>query len=455
MRSWRSLLASFLAVSYRPDADDRGYLDRAQMQSDDVAEVTVAVLDSSESRRVFGVSMARRGVQPIYLRVVNRSQAQLRLQLLNVDPRYFTPLEAAAVTHYSIFRRLYAFGFLSWLFLPVLLLLAVKLISAKLANARIDAFFREQAFRLRPIAPGKISEGFIFTPVDFGTKIVQVSLHAAGGSLANMVRAFRAESAEQTSPMPQATDKPAAQFVFSIPVPGLKADYLRRDFETMISPAEVIVCQPEELAHRLHELPASTTNRRGTGSGDPTNLAIIGDFPTILSAFSARWDESETITLGTCWKTLQAFLFGAQYRYSPVSPLYLFGRSQDIALQRIRHSINERLHLRLWLTPYRLGDRPVWLGQVSRDIGVRLTTKVWNLTTHRIDPDVDESRDYVLEDLLEAERIDAAGYLDGVGPCEATAPRRNLTGDRYFTDGKRAIIVLSEARSQPRFSGWS
>ncbi len=39
-----------------------------------------------------------------------------------------------------------------------------------------------------------------------------------------------------------------------------------------------------------------------------------------------------------------AFLWGVEYRYSPVSPLYLFGRSQDLALQRIRHSINERLH---------------------------------------------------------------------------------------------------------------
>ena len=34
------------------------------------------------------------------------------------------------------------------------------------------------------------------------------------------------------------------------------------------------------------------------------------------------------------------------YRYSPFSPLHLFGRDQDIALERTRHSINGRLHLR-------------------------------------------------------------------------------------------------------------
>ena len=160
----------------------------------------------------------------------------------------------------------------------------------------------------------------------------------------------------------------------------------------------------------------------------------------------ARWDESESITLQTCWKTARAFLLGSDYRYSPVSSLHLFGRDQDIALQRARRSINERLHLRLWLTPLTFADRPVWVGQVSRDIGVRFTTRAWNLTTHRIDPDVDESRDYVIEDLALAGRVEAAGYVGGVGACSREAPHRNLTGDPFFTDGKRAVIVLSPMR---------
>ena len=138
-----------------------------------------------------------------------------------------------------------------------------------------------------------------------------------------------------------------------------------------------------------------------------------------------------------------------------MSALHLFNRQQDVALQRIRSSINERLHLRLWLTPLRLNGNSVWVGQVSRDIGVRFTTKTWNLTTHRVDPDVDEARDYVIEDLLQAGRIDATGYVDGVGECIATAPRHNLTGDPYFTDGKRAVIVLSKERTTPRFVAWS
>jgi hypothetical protein len=223
----------------------------------------------------------------------------------------------------------------------------------------------------------------------------------------------------------------------------------------MDTAASTIECDLPALTKHLCEMPPATGNAKSTRTGDPVNLVVIGEFETLLGAFAARWDESEIITLSTCWKTTRAFLLGAQYRYSPVSALYLFGRSQDIALQRSRRSINERLHLRLWLTPLRFQGKSVWVGQVSRDIGVHFTTKTWNLTTHRVDPDVDEARDYVIEDLLQAGRIDATGYVDGVGPCASASPRHNLTGDPYFTDGKRAVIVLSQSRTTPRFVAWS
>jgi hypothetical protein len=52
----------------------------------------------------------------------------------------------------------------------------------------------------------------------------------------------------------------------------------------------------------------------------------------VSRAFAARWDETETISWTSCRKTARAFIFGTEYRYSPVSALYLFGRSQDVAL---------------------------------------------------------------------------------------------------------------------------
>jgi hypothetical protein len=424
-----------LTTRYAPDPALRTYLTRAQTQENANAQVTVSVLDAAESAKYFGVSLARRGIQPVYLRVVNRSQSLLRLPLVRIDPNYYTPREAAGRCHFSFVKRLSAFGLIGWIFLPLLALIPLKLITAYRANRRMDEFFSEHAFHLRPIPPGSVSAGFVFTTIDAGTKVVPITLHSESDLLGS-------------DGMLDESDRLDADFVFSIPVPGIAVDFLRRDFSDLLNPASLIHCDVATLARHLTEMPAATTNAKQSRLGDPLNLVVIGDFDAMLSAFVARWDESEVITPATCWKTVKSFLLSSHYRYSPVSALYLFGRSQDIALQRSRKSINERLHLRLWLTPLLYEGKSVWLGQVSRDIGVRFTYMTWNLTTHRVDPDVDEARDYVIEDLTQAGRVDATSYVDGVGSCEASSPRRNLTGDPYFTDGKRAVILLSKQRIQ-------
>ena len=447
LRSLSARLWRMVTTPYHPAPACDSFMARAQTQEQPRAAVTVAVLASREAKTLFGVDVARRGIQPVFLRVVNRSSQSQRLQMVSIDPNYFTPLEAAGVNHFSIGRRLSAFGAMGWVFLPLLAVVPLKLITAWLNNARMDDFFREHGFRLGPIEPGEAAEGFVFTTLDLGTKAVRVRLTTLGNIRQTIAAADGAATAEASAAGPAAD---TTDFFFTVPVPGIAADYLDRDFASIRPAASVEPCTVDTLVSRLEAMPPATMNAAQSRPGDPVNLVLIGEFETILSGFAARWDESETITLETCWKTVRAFLWGSNYRYSPVSPLHLFGRDQDIALQRTRHSINERLHLRLWITPLAFEGKPVWVGQVSRDIGVRFTTKAWNLTTHRIDPNVDESRDYVIEDLTLAGRVQAAGYVGGVPACPRDAPHRNLTGDPYYTDGKRAVILLSPKRTQTR-----
>jgi hypothetical protein len=435
VRSLASRLWRLVTTPYDPDPRCDGFMARAQTQESPQARVTVAVLSADETRQFFGVSLARRGIQPVFVRVENRSPDRLRLQPVGIDPRYFTPLEAAAAGHFSIVRRLSAFGAMGWVFLPLLALVPLKLVTARLGNDRMDDFFRDHGFRLGPIGPGETAEGFVFTTLDLGTKVV----HARLIRLGPVRRAILDEEGTGS----------VCEFLFTLPVPGIAVDYQDRDFSAVQPAGTVEACPLQTLLARLEALPPATTNASGSRAGDPVNLVVIGDFATLIGAFAARWDESETITLATCWKTVRAFLWGSSYRYSPVSSLHLFGRDQDIALQRSRRTINERLHLRLWLAPLSFEGRQVWVGQVSRDIGVRFTTRAWNLSTHRIDPDVDESRDYVIEDLMLAGWVEAAGYVGGVGACRRDAPHRNLTGDPYFTDGNRATVLLAKTRSRP------
>src|SRR5262245_11783735 len=227
------ILRRIFTTTYTPDPVLRTFLERAQSQHSSAAEVTVAVLDAAESARLCGVPLAKRGLQPVYLKVTNRDSVPLRLQVVNIDPSYFTPLEAAGVNHYSLLKRLSAFGILGWFLLPlVLLILPIKLITAYRANGRMDECFRSLAFRLRPIMPGQASEGFIFTRLDAGTKVVHVVLHAMSAPAeAARIDAEIEKESDGGGNRPAASLAPAAEFAFSIPVPGIAVDYHRRDFQ--------------------------------------------------------------------------------------------------------------------------------------------------------------------------------------------------------------------------------
>lgn len=414
----------WLAIDYAPHPDERSFLARGQTRREGQVEVTVAVPSDQESERVFGVRLARRGLQTIWLELINGGPDPLWLERVQLAPNYYTAREAANLMHFAVGKRLVAFGLLGWLFLPLLPILPLKLISTHFANRHMDRLFRSLGFPTGFIPPGKKVSGFLFTPLDEGVKQVDVRLLGRSHSL---------------------------DFPFTIEVPGLRLPHPVEE-TSPAGPAEEL----DEAALRgwLEQQPRCTSDARGIQEGDPLNLVIVGDRASIQECLSARWDQAEALTLATAWKTAKAFLLESQYRYSPVSPLYLGGRLQDLALQRARVSLNQRLHLRLWNTRVRFGGQPVWIGQVSRDIGVRFTFKTWNLTTHQIDPDVDEARDYVLDDLMVAGRVAQLGFIPGVQAAPAAAPRRNLTGDPYFTDGLRALAVLSATRVVPSTLSW-
>ena len=418
----------FLSIPYTPRPEDTSFLQREVVERDDEIVVRVAVLDDRESERYFGVPLAHRGIQPVWLRITNSGAQPYRLRLASLDPNYYPPLEAAFVNHHAIGKRLIGFGLLAWFFWPLLILLPFKVFGARSANRRMNAYFSEHGISSGLIRPGQELAGFVFTSHDAGSKQFCVRLVGVAGE---------------------------KEFSFSIPIPGLKVDHGGKRFAELEKSLEVIACDEAELRKRLQAMPRSTMNRRAKIEGDPLNLVVIGDFDTILNGFGARWDETETISLGSCWRMIKAFLLGTRYRYSPVSSLYVLGRSQDFALQKARQTINERLHLRLWMTPLRYGGKPVWIGQISRDIGVRFTLKTWNLTTHKIDPNVDEARDYVLDDLMESGRVSLVAYIAGAQPSERSAPRHNLTGDPYFTNGLRAVAIFSETRTKPTFLNWA
>lgn len=429
--AYKTVLLKSLVTTYDPRPNDRPFLGRLQSQTVDSVTAKVGVLTSAESRRFFGVNLTPRGVQAVYIEIDNTNGDQnVYLDRVRLDPNYFSATEAAALCHLAGPKKLLGIGLLSSLFfLPLAILLPLKLVTAGPANRRMERFFIEHAFPLGICPAGQIQRGFMYTSLDSGRKVVPIDLLCAA----------------QTR-----------KFVFNVPVPDLAFDFQSENPLTELAksmPVEECV-NLSALKQCLEQAPRAVTNKSGTKEGDPVNLVVIGDFETVLATFvGARWDETETINLATCIKTAKSFLFRSTYRYSPVSALYMYKRPQDFALQRARDSIDERLHLRLWWTPRVWEGKTIWIGQVSRDIGVRLA-KTWNLTTHRIDPTVDEARDYVLSAMLETGHLAQIGYVQGVGESKAEKPRRNLTGDPYVTDGKRAVLTLSQTKTKPKLLEW-
>lgn len=413
-----------LTISYEPHPGERSFLERAHTRRESEVEITVAVPSDRETERILGVRLSRQGLQAVWLEVVNSGRERLWLDRVQIDRNYYTPLEAAQLSHFSMGKRLVAFGLLGWLFLPLLPLLPFKLLGARSANHRMDNLFRTVGFPTSVISAGEKARGFLFTPLDEGVKRLLVRLLGRDRSL---------------------------EFPFTVEVPGLALSFGQRKIELQGATQQL---DEAGLRTWLERQPRATSNAQGTLEGDPLNLVVVGDLARVQECFGA-WDETESLTLGTAWKTAKAFLLESRYRYSPVSPLYLAGRQQDLALQRARLSLNQRLHLRLWATNVHFDGAPVWIGQVSRDIGVRFTPRTWNLTTHLIDSDVDEARNYVLNDLLVAERVARLGFVPGVEAAAANAPRHNLTGDAYFTDGLRAVVVLSPTPTAPSVLSWA
>ena len=162
-----------------------------------------------------------------------------------------------------------------------------------------------------------------------------------------------------------------------------------------------------------------------------------------MSALIRRgWHVTEINHMKSALKTTRSFVFGSQYLYSPISPLYHYGLSQDLGLQRARQSVSRRNHIRLWFAPYRFRNIDVFLGQISRDIGVAFFKNT--LTTHTIDPYVDHTRDGLAGDLAYSQNLSGVAYVAGSQISTEADTHYNLTPDPYYSDGYRAVFFFSE-----------
>jgi hypothetical protein len=384
--------AIIMADSFRfaPDASgDADFIARAQQKSASGIRVSASALGAHESRRSFGEKLAKYDIQPVWLSIENQTDDQLAYLPIAMDPEYYSPYEVSYRFHGAF---------------------------SSAANRARDVFFlQRQMSGILP--PHSRTTGFVYGVLDAGVKYAHILV--AGNE--------RLET-----------------FDFTLPVPGASFVGTSVRADSVYPGQEINDLDLDMLRTMLASYACCTKDSGGTRDGDPLNLVVVESQRDPIVPFIARgWHLAQKLDVASIIETVRAFIFRDEYLTSPVSPLYVFGRREDVALQKARSTIKERIHARLWLAPYTFKSRRVWIGQVSRDIGVRLTDQTWNLTTHKIGPDVDFDRAYLLQDLLMSGFVEQYGFVEGVGAATASAPRTNLTGDPYYTDGLRIVVFLS------------
>ena len=312
------LLACSGCTKTPPDPSGRdAFESRATAQLQGQVTVRAAVLGDEESSRFFGVSLADAGIQAVWFSVKNDSDGMLYYLPATTDADYYTPPEAS-----RIFR--------AWW-------------SGEADRERELLFAREAMPDV--IAPGQNASGFVLTHREGGVKFVRAGFVSLGQRF---------------------------EFRFVIQLSSKLYAAQNVDFNALPSAGENI--DLAGLRAKLEALPCCTSNKESNRSGDPLNLVIVGNGADAIFPFIERgWRLDEPLDIHSVLRTISAFMFGTEYTTSPVSPLYVFGRPQDIALQKARNNISLRNHLRVWRAPFTVEAQGVWVGQIGRDIGTKLS----------------------------------------------------------------------------------
>ena len=133
---------------------DVGFTARAVERQQGAFRLRTAVPDEDEARRLFGIPVYDRGIQPVWLEVTNLDDRRARLTLSSIDPKYFSPLEVAYIHRKRLSRD------------------GLRDLEAHLHGLALP----------RQVGPRQTVSGFVFTHLQQGTKAFNVDIFRTDGS---------------------------------------------------------------------------------------------------------------------------------------------------------------------------------------------------------------------------------------------------------------------------------
>jgi hypothetical protein len=209
---------------------ETGLFERIETQQAGDLTVSAAVPGVEETKSIFGLPLYKRGIQPIWIEVVNNGAEGVRFAPVGTDATYF-PAHEVAYIHKGKYKGD--------------------------AYRQMESQLHEQSMP-RWIWPGETRSGWVFTHEDPGTKAFNVDLFDGSDY--------------------------AIGFSFFIDVPDRIPDHADIDFETLYADDEIAKLDIEGFRAALLELSCCTTDKTGEKPGLPTNVALVGTGYDVLKA---------------------------------------------------------------------------------------------------------------------------------------------------------------------------
>lgn len=175
--------------------------------------------------------------------------------------------------------------------------------------------------------------------------------------------------------------------------------------------------------------------------GDMVNFALVGTKKQVEAAYKAAgWVAVDKSVQDALVNGLLKTLNKEAYTEMPMSTLFLFGRPQDMSFARADPLLvaAERHHLRVWETDKTIGGKPLWVGSATHDIGFEKDQRNGKVT-HKIDPDIDKERSYLLDSFDAAGVYSSAAY---VTPTDPLVEAKTATGGSFHSDGRIVVMAL-------------
>jgi hypothetical protein len=194
--------------------------------------------------------------------------------------------------------------------------------------------------------------------------------------------------------------------------------------------------------HLFSKIPRRIGDKEGN-PGDMVNFLILGSEAAMQSVFTtAGWVKVDADVKDTVLRGVIGSLSKESYLTMPMSPLYLFGRSQDYGWAHAEpiSVVRSRNHLRIWKAPFEVNGETLWVGAATHDIGFERDQRN-NGITHKIDPDIDLERDYVEKTLTSTGLVSEITHLLPDNPMKEA---KTATGGTFHSNGQVLVLKLSD-----------